>query len=63
MHFTEEAEALLDDQFDSASLLSWGLDSFAEEEEEDFYSDEEREYFSEQARRAKASGRSMITGY
>jgi len=63
MHFTEEAEALLDDQFDSASLLSWGLDSFAEEEEEDFYSDEEREYFSEQARRAKASGRSMVTGY
>lgn len=63
LHFTEEAEALLDDQFDSASLLSWGLDTFAEEEEDDFYTDEERQFFKEQALRAKANGRSLVTGY
>lgn len=63
LHFTDEAQALLDDQFDSAALLSLGLDAFAEAEPEDFYTDEERVFFSEQARRAKASGRSQITGY
>lgn len=63
LHFTEDAEALLDDQFDSAVLLSWGLDSFAEEEEDDFYTDEDRAFLSEQARRAKSHGRSSVTGY
>lgn len=63
LHFTEEADALLDDQFDSAALLSLGLDSFAEEDEEDFQSEEDLSFLREQARRAKSSGRSEVTGY
>lgn len=63
LHFTEEAQATLDDQFDSAALLSLGLDLFAEVDEEDFQTEEDLAFFMEQRRRLRQSGRNATTGY
>jgi len=65
LKFTGEAEALLDDMFDSAAILSKGLeDCRSEVDEEDFWSNEEYEW-STQSQRLKGGGdgRSAITGY
>ncbi len=66
LRFTGTAQATLDDQFDSAALLSRGFDDFAQVEEEDFFDDEDRELekgFWTQRKAADSSGRSKITGY
>jgi predicted phage terminase large subunit-like protein len=64
LRFTEGSEAILDDQFDSASLLCRGFESLAEVEAEDFYSQEDIEFEAQSMRlRAGGDGRSIVTGY
>lgn len=63
--FSASADAKLDDQFDSACLLSKGFDNFANLEEEDLTTEEEwaAARASRNARGAEADGRSKVTGY
>jgi hypothetical protein len=62
LRFTGYATATLDDQFDSAALLSLGFDSMHEVEEEDFYSEEE--WALERGAKIRGDdGRSRVTGY
>lgn len=61
LRFTGYSEATLDDQFDSAALLSLGFEDLAEVEDEDFTSDEELEMLASDPR--KLQGRSSVTGY
>ena len=62
LRFTGTAQATLDDQFDSAALLSRGFDDFSQVEEEDLMDDEELAWH--QARPAQSTnGRSQVTGY
>jgi hypothetical protein len=66
LRFTGTTQATLDDQFDSAALLSLGFDTFAHVEVEDFYSDDEAEFekgFWTSRKAAPIDGRSMVTGY
>ena len=66
LKFTGYSEATLDDQFDSAALLSRGFDSLAEVERDDLLSPEEQEWEAglfEQLRAPEVSGRSAVTGY
>lgn len=66
LRFTGAAAATLDDQFDSAALLSRGFDDFAHVEVEDFYSDDDWEMergFHRYRKQSVASGRSTVTGY
>ena len=66
LRFTGNSEAVLDDQFDSAALLSRGFDDFAPVEKEDFYDDDEWEMergFWNQRKSTSTGGRSAITGY
>lgn len=66
LRFTGVAAATLDDQFDSAALLSKGFDDFAQVEEEDFFSEDEWEMergFWNSKPGAAADGRSTVTGY
>lgn len=64
LRFTAHAEARVDDQFDSTTILSRGLDTMPVLEDDDFASEEELS-FREQARLAQSTsdGRSAITGY
>jgi predicted phage terminase large subunit-like protein len=65
LRFTGTAQATLDDQFDSAALLSRGFDDFAQVEKEDFF--EEEDWELERGFRNRKSqghdGRSRVTGY
>ena len=61
LRFTGVAAATLDDQFDSAALLSRGFDNFSQIEEEDLMDDDELEFLSHVPR--KDQGRSAVTGY
>ena len=65
LRFSGSAQATLDDQFDSAALLSLGFDEFAHVEPEDFYDEEdweqERGFWNRP--KAAADGRSQVTGY
>jgi predicted phage terminase large subunit-like protein len=65
LRFTGTAAATLDDQFDSAALLSRGFDDFAQVDKEDFFDDEdwemERGFWSRKSQ--GHDGRSPITGY
>lgn len=61
LRFTGNSEALLDDQFDSTSLLVKGYELLPEVEEDDFDSDNELEMRRQDPR--KLGGRSQITGY
>lgn len=65
LRFTGTAAATLDDQFDSAALLSLGFDTLAQVEEEDFFGEEEWEMEQGFWNRggAETSGRSAVTGY
>lgn len=65
LRFTGYATATLDDQFDSAALLSTGFDKVPQIEAEDFYSEEDHELergFWNRGGEA-VSGRSAVTGY
>lgn len=61
LRFTGTSDALLDDQFDSAALLSLGFDDLHFVEEEDFIEDEEIEMRRNDPR--LRAGRSEVTGY
>lgn len=61
LRFTGTSEAVLDDQFDSAALLSLGFDDYKEVEAEDFYDEEEWAMQRQQPR--SSQGRSATTGY
>lgn len=61
LRFTGNAEAILDDQFDSASLLSLGFEDLAMVEEEDFESEEEQDMRRQDPR--VSLGRNKVTGY
>lgn len=66
LRFTGTAASTLDDQFDSAALLSRGFDSFAQVEPEDFYDEDELEMergFWNRKVRGESTGRSQVTGY
>ena len=66
LRFTGVAQATLDDQFDSAALLSRGFDDFAHVEPEDFFSEDDWEMergFRRYRKQSAASGRSAVTGY
>lgn len=65
LKFRVEAEATLDDQFDSTAHLCAGFEAMPDVEVEDFTSDEELE-FEEESRRLRSQrveGRSSATGY
>jgi len=62
LKFTGTSEATLDDQFDSAALLSKGFEDHHEVDEDDF-KDEEEEEFDLMARHIGTTGRSVVTGY
>ena len=61
LKFTGRGQATLDDQFDSAALLSLGFEDIAHLAEEDFMSEDEEEMIYADPRRA--AGRNAITGY
>ncbi len=66
LRFTGTSEALLDDQFDSAALLSRGFDTFTHIEPEDFFDEDDWEMekgFWNQRHGGEASGRNSTTGY
>ena len=66
LRFTGIAQATLDDQFDSAALLSLGFDTFAHVEKEDFFTEDEEEFergFWNSRRASPSNGRSAVTGY
>ncbi len=66
LRFTGAAAATLDDQFDSAALLSRGFDDFSHVEIEDFYSEDEwalEHGFRRTKPGTRSDGRSQVTGY
>lgn len=66
LRFTGTAQATLDDQFDSAALLSRGFDDFAQVEEEDFFDEEQMEMeqgFWNRKKNSGSDGRSAVVGY
>lgn len=66
LRFTGSSQATLDDQFDSAALLSLGFDNFAQVEPEDLWTEDEEEFergFWNSRRAAPQAGRSVVTGY
>lgn len=65
LRFTGGSQALLDDQFDSDSLLAIGAERLGHQEEEDFLEEEElsiRE-MNRLRRGTRSEGRSQVTGY
>jgi len=66
LRFTGTAAATLDDQFDSAALLSRGFDEFSHLEPRDFYTEDEEEFergFWNSRKQAPSNGRNATTGY
>ena len=66
LRFTGAAAATLDDQFDSAALVSRGFDDFSHLEPEDFYDEDQQELergFWNSRKSGPSSGRSEVTGY
>ena len=66
LRFTGLAAATLDDQFDTAALLSLGFDNFAQVEKEDFFTEDEWELergFWNRPKQTSGGGRSQVTGY
>lgn len=66
LRFTGTAAATLDDQFDSAALLSRGFDDFNHVEPEDFFTEDDWEMergFRRRGRGTRSDGRSEVTGY
>ena len=64
LRFTGNSEAFLDDQFDSAALLSRGFEDYASLDEDDFKSEAEEEFEHMSASLRKGGdGRSTHTGY
>lgn len=62
LRFTGDSEAMLDDQFDSAALLSRGVEDFVVDEKDALTEEEEEFEYMSAALRADG-GRSLVTGY
>lgn len=66
LRFTGGAQAVLDDQFDSAALLALGAERMGDVEEDDFIEEEELEILEmnrSRRRSGHSDGRSYVTGY
>jgi len=63
VRFTGNAQATLDDQFDSAALLSRGFDEIGIVEREDLLEEDEQEFEYQSRKLQKQTGRSQVTGY
>lgn len=63
LRFTGTSEAVLDDQFDSAALLSRGFEEFHAVDKDDFVTDEEEEFDRQSMVLRRDTGRSSVTGY
>lgn len=63
LRFTESAKALIDDQFDSTSLLARGFEMAPEIAEEDFWDDEQIDFEHQQRTSRRDAGRNATTGY
>jgi predicted phage terminase large subunit-like protein len=63
LRFTGYSDAVLDDQFDSAAIVSRGFDSVPLQEVEDFMDEEELYYHGHGPDKGNSAGRSTITGY
>lgn len=63
LRFTGTSEATLDDQFDSAALLSKGFEELAALDEDDFKTEQEEEFEHMSAFIKGGDGRSSWTGY
>lgn len=67
LRFTGGAQAILDDQFDSDSLLAIGAERIGDAEKDDFVDDEELSILADaryrRQRGIEVTGRSMVTGY
>lgn len=61
LRFTGRDDATLDDQFDSAALLSLGFEDLAEVDDDDFLPEEEWRFRASDPR--VLDGRSQVTGY
>jgi hypothetical protein len=62
--FTGDSDAVLDDQFDSTSILCRGLADFKTVEPEDFLTESEEEFlWHSQALKKSNDGRNTVTGY
>jgi predicted phage terminase large subunit-like protein len=61
--FSGESDARLDDQFDSAAILSAGFETLSDIEKDDYLSDEDLEFEAMAMAARKTSGRSLVTGY
>ena len=63
LRFTGDAEATLDDQFDSFAILARGAEEYVDIEVEDFETEEEADFNMQSHMLRKVSGRSAVTGY
>lgn len=63
LRFTGNSEAVLDDQFDSAAILSLGFENWSKPEADDFISDDEAEFNTMARSYRRDLGRSNVTGY
>jgi hypothetical protein len=63
LRFTGNSESVLDDQFDSAALLSRGFEEYHSIQEEDFLTDEEEEFMLISKSLQGDNGRNLVTGY
>lgn len=62
--FTGDSDAVLDDQFDSTSILARGLADYKKVEPEDFLTDSEEDWLqTSQALQKASTGRNQVTGY
>lgn len=64
MRFTGDSDAILDDQFDSPSILCRGLEERQPDlEADDFLTDSEEDYILQSESLRKSSSRNAVTGY
>jgi len=64
MRFTGDSDAVLDDQFDSPSILCRGLEEKQPDlEAEDFFTESEEDFLIQSETLKKSSTRNLVTGY
>jgi hypothetical protein len=64
MRFTGDSDAVLDDQFDSPSILCRGLEEKQPDlESEDFLTESEEEFFLKSESLRVSRDRNLVTGY
>jgi hypothetical protein len=63
LRFTGDSEAVRDDEFDAAALVSKGFESYSKTEADDFMTEEEEQFMVVSEGLRGGGGRSMVTGY